>query len=172
MKSPARITLAIAMSLLAFLGLRASAAELNLGDPAPAIQVTDHNGQSLNLADLYKKGPVLVFFYPKADTPGCTKQVCSVRDSFAQLQAKGVQVLGVSLDKREAQKAFAGKFSVPYPLIPDPEGKLVAAFGVPAVGSFAKRQAYLIKDGKVVWRDLAAATEKQAADVLAALEKL
>ncbi|MDB6006659.1 MAG: alkyl hydroperoxide reductase/Thiol specific antioxidant/Mal allergen, partial [Prosthecobacter sp.] len=105
----------------------------------------------------------------KADTPGCTKQACSLRDAFADLSKQGVQVLGVSFDKAEAQKAFKDKFTLPYDLIADPDGKIVEAFKVEkmlkGLFSLAKRSCFLIKDGKVVWEDYQAATDQQAADI-------
>ena len=161
-----------AMGLLSFLGLLPAHAELAVGAPVPDVTVKDHQGKDVRLTEACAKGLALVYFYPKANTPGCTKQACSLRDANAELAAKGVKVFGVSLDKVEAQKKFAEKFSLPFPLLADPEGKVVKAFGVPATGPFAKRQAYLFKDGKLVWRDLAAATDKQAADVLEVVRNL
>jgi peroxiredoxin Q/BCP len=108
----------------------------------------------------------LVYFYPKADTPGCTKQACSLRDSFAVLTEKKVQVFGASLDDAAAQKAFQQKYKLPFTLLADKGGKVADAFGVPHSMGFAKRQAFLFKDGKLVWRDLSASTDQQAADVL------
>ncbi|MES2595715.1 MAG: peroxiredoxin [Verrucomicrobiota bacterium] len=144
--------------------------------PAPAVSGVNQDGATVNFADVYKKGPTVVFFYPKADTPGCTKQACSLRDGFADLSKEGVQVLGVSFDKAESQKAFKDKFTLPYDLIADPEGKIVAAFKVEkmlkGVLSLAKRSAFLIKDGKVVWQDYQASTEEQAADIKRELAKL
>lgn len=137
--------------------------------PAPAVSGINQDGATVNFADVYKKGPTVVFFYPKADTPGCTKQACSLRDAFADLSKEGVQVLGVSFDKPESQKAFKDKFTLPYDLIADPEGKIVAAFKVEKMAkgllSLAKRSCFLIKDGKVVWQDYQAATDQQAADI-------
>lgn len=142
------------------------------GAPVPDVTVNDHQGKDVRLAEACAKGLALVFFHPKADTPGCTKQACSLRDANAELVAKGVAVFGVSFDKVEAQEKSAEKHTLPFPLLADPEGKVVKAFGVPATGSSAKRQAYLFKDGKLVWRDLAAATDKQAADVLEVVKPL
>ena len=142
---------------------------------APAVSGINQDGATVNFADVYKKGPTVVFFYPKADTPGCTKQACSLRDAFADLTKDGVQVLGVSFDKPEAQKKFKDKFTLPYDLIADPEGKIVAAFkvekmikgvlGTLGALSLAKRSCFLVKDGKVVWQDYAASTDQQAADI-------
>jgi len=145
---------------------------LPLGAPAPAIEAVDQDGKKVSFADLYKDGLVLVYFYPKADTPGCTAQACSLRDDFAALKDRGVKVIGVSTDTAAAQKKFQEKYKLPFTLIADPEGKVVDKFGVPKRGTFASRQAFLIKDGEVVWRDLSASTAQQAADVLAALKEL
>ena len=137
--------------------------------PAPVVSGVNQDGATVNFADVYKKGPTVVFFYPKADTPGCTKQACSLRDAFADLSKEGVQVLGVSFDKEAAQKAFKDKFTLPYDLIADPEGKIVEAFKVKkmlkGLLSLASRSCFLIKDGKVVWQDYQAATAEQAADI-------
>jgi peroxiredoxin Q/BCP len=137
--------------------------------PAPAVSGVNQDGATVNFADVYKKGPTVVFFYPKADTPGCTKQACSLRDAFADLTKQGVQVLGVSFDKETAQKAFKDKFKLPYDLIADPDGKIVTAFKVDkmlmGLVSLAKRSCFLIKDGKVVWEDYKAATAEQATDI-------
>jgi peroxiredoxin Q/BCP len=162
----------IIMSLLAFLGLSARAEPLAVGAPAPDITGVDQDGKTVKFKDVYAKGPTLVYFYPKADTPGCTKQGCSLRDSWAGLQAKGIQVLGVSEDKVDAQKKFHDKFSFPFQLIADNDGKVAEAFGVPTTAGFAKRQSFLIKDGKVAWNMLKASTDTHAADVLTAYEQL
>lgn len=158
------------MSLLSSLFGTASASEGKMVSyPAPAVSGINQDGVTVNFADVYKKGPTVVFFYPKADTPGCTKQACSLRDAFADLSKQGVQVLGVSFDKADAQKAFKDKFTLPYDLIADPDGKIVEAFKVEKMAkgllSLAKRSCFLIKDGKVVWEDYQAATDQQAADI-------
>lgn len=136
---------------------------------APAVSAVNQDGATVNFADVYKKGPTVVFFYPKANTPGCTKQACSLRDAFADLSKEGVQVLGVSFDKPDAQKKFKDDHKLPYDLIADPEGKVVDAFKVVRKqrgdATMASREAFLIKDGKVVWHDAAAATDQQAADI-------
>lgn len=145
---------------------------LAVGESAPVIEVTTDTGDTLKLSDVYAAGFTLVYFYPKADTPGCTKQACSLRDAYASLQDAGVTILGVSMDTVEDQAAFKEKYGLPFTLIADKAGDLVKAFGVPARGQFASRQAFLIKKGSVVWRDLKASTAKQAQDVQAALAQL
>lgn len=141
------------------------------GAAMPAVACLDQAGKDVKLAEAAAKGYTLVYFYPKADTPGCTKQACSLRDPYAKITDKGVKVFGVSMDSVEAQKAFAEKYKLPFTLLADKEGKVADAFGVPHVAGFAKRQAFLFLDGKLVWRDLSASTDQQAADVLAVIEK-
>jgi peroxiredoxin Q/BCP len=153
-------------SLLCSIGFLHAAEPLEVGQPAPEVKGIDQDGQEVDLAKAYEKGPVLVYFYPKADTSGCTKQACSLRDEYTALQGKGIQIFGVSGDKPEAQKDFQEKYNLPFTLLADPEGKVMDAFGVPRKGKFAARQAFLIRDGKVVWLDRKASTAKQAADVL------
>lgn len=144
--------------------------------PAPAVSGVNQDGVTVNFADVYKKGPTVVFFYPKANTPGCTKQACSLRDAFADLSKEGVQVLGVSFDKPDAQKKFRDDFTLPYDLIADPEGKIVDAFQVERMVrgpmTLASRQAFLIKGDKIVWRDVKASTAEQAADIKRVLAEL
>lgn len=150
----------------------ARAAEIDLGAALPALTATDDQGRPVDLGAAASKGLTLVYFYPKADTAGCTKQACSLRDAYAALQEKGVRIYGVSGDDVAAQAAFREKYHLPFPLLADTEGKVMDAFGVPHKGTFASRQAFLFKDGKLVWRDLSAATAEQARDVLAALDEL
>jgi peroxiredoxin Q/BCP len=159
------------MSLLAFFGLTPSRA-LDVGTPAPQITAIDQDGATVSFADIYKQGVTLVYFYPKADTPGCTKEACSLRDSFSDLRARGLQVLGVSEDKQDAQKKFQSKYHLPFTLIADHDGAVAKAFGVPTAMGFAKRQSFLVQDGKIVWAALNASTSQQAADVSKALDQL
>jgi peroxiredoxin Q/BCP len=151
----------------------ASAHAEPLAEAAALPDVTQQNqdGQLVKLAEAGAKGYLLVYFYPKADTPGCTKQACSLRDAYAKLTEKGVAIYGVSKDSAKSQKAFQQKYQLPFDLLADEDGAVVKAFGVPATMGFAKRQAFLFKDGKLVWRDLEASTEQQAADVLGFLKK-
>jgi thioredoxin-dependent peroxiredoxin len=144
--------------------------QLKLGDPIPAVTSTDQDGKSVDLAQVGKNGYTLVYFYPKAMSKGCTAQACSLRDSYTELQQKGVRVFGVSLDSVEAQKEFEQKEHLPFELLSDADRKVTSAFGVPLMkNAFATRQAYLFKDGKLVWLDTKASTDKQAQDVLAVL---
>lgn len=150
----------------------AQAEPAKVGDPAPVVSATTEAGARLALADVYARQPyTLVYFYPKADTPGCTKQGCSLRDSYEALTKRGVAVIGVSHDDVAAQKAFKDKYHLPFTLLADQDKAVSQAFGVPSnVLGMAARQAYLIKDGKIVWADYKASTDQQAADVLKVLD--
>jgi thioredoxin-dependent peroxiredoxin len=145
---------------------------LAIGDALPAIAALDQDGTRLDLGEAAKRGLTLVYFYPKADTPGCTKQACSLRDAFAELSHRGVEAFGVSHDSVADQKAFRDKYRLPFRLLADTDHEISRAFGVPSRGQSAARQAFLFRDGRLVWRDLQASTAEQAADVLAALDEL
>src|ERR1700679_877019 len=106
MKTKIRFPFIITMSFFTFFGLLPASNALDLGSDAPAPTAADQDGGKVSFADVYKKGVTLVYFYPKADTKGCTAEACSLRDNFAALQARGLQVLGVSEDKTDSQKSF------------------------------------------------------------------
>jgi len=115
----------------------------------------------------------LVFFYPKADTPGCTKQACSLRDEYAAITKAGIHIIGVSINSVKEQKDFQEKYKLPFPLLADSEGKIVAGFGVPKmVLGFSKRQSFLVKDGLIVWSDPDVSPATHTAKVLEAAAKL
>ncbi|MEI6351285.1 MAG: peroxiredoxin [Verrucomicrobiota bacterium] len=164
-------TMIMLAALFTLFGMRAEAAPLEIGARIPDVTGIDQSGKAVSFKEVASTGYVLVYFYPKADTPGCTAQACSLRDAYVQLQEKGVRVFGVSADKPESQKKFQDKYHLPFELIADSDGKVIEAFGVPRIPlvGFATRQAYLFKDGTLVWRDLKAATREQAADVLKVL---
>src|ERR1035438_7237951 len=102
---------------------------MEINDKAPDFSTTDENGKEVALKDFRGKTLVL-FFYPKANTPGCTKEACGFRDSYAAIQKTGVVLLGISADTAAAQKKFQDKFSLPFPLLADPEKKIANLFGV------------------------------------------
>lgn len=157
-------------SIFAIFASSAAANALEIGDAAPDVAAPNQDGEPLSIREYAKTGYALVFFYPKAETRGCTAQACSLRDAYQQLSDKGVKVVGVSVDDVKAQKAFQQNRSLPYPLLADTRHEVVKGFGVPLLLGFAARQAFLFKDGKLVWKDESASTDKQAEDVLAFLE--
>jgi peroxiredoxin Q/BCP len=158
------------MSLLSWLGLKTEAMPIEVGADAPDAVVQDVQGTEIHLARFYGQGHTLIYFYPKADTPGCTKQACSLRDEFDTLQGRGVEVIGISADRAEKQRHFQKKLRLPYMLLADHEKNAAKAFGVPMLLGMHHRQSFLIKNLKIVWRDLNASTDDQAADVLRALD--
>ncbi|BCU76871.1 peroxiredoxin [Luteolibacter sp. LG18] len=139
------------------------------GARIPDLTLPDDSGAPVNLAAAGATGWLLVYFYPRADTPGCTKQACSLRDSYAELLDLGARVFGVSLDSVERQREFRAKHHLPFALLADTKAELAGAFGVPHSFGFTRRQAFLFRDGLLVWKDLSAATDQQAADALAAI---
>lgn len=143
-------------------------APLKAGDAAPEVSFTLHDGRSVALSSLRGKR-VLVYFYPKDDTPGCTVEAQGLRDRAADLSAAGIEVYGVSAQDADSHKAFIDKYQLPFPLVVDGDGKIAAAFHVPvSARGFASRQSFLVgKDGKLeaVWLDVDPSTH--AADVLA-----
>ena len=102
---------------------------LKVGDPAPEFEAASDDGSTVRLRDLRGKNIVL-YFYPKDDTPGCTKEACAFRDGISQLKAKGAVVLGVSIDSVASHQRFKEKYRLNFPLLSDPDRKIVDAYGV------------------------------------------
>jgi thioredoxin-dependent peroxiredoxin len=102
---------------------------LKAGDKAPAIEAVDQYGKNISLED-FKGSKVILYFYPKDDTPGCTAEACNLRDNYSALIEKGFKILGVSADSAASHQKFTDKYSLPFPLIPDTERKIINAYGV------------------------------------------
>lgn len=102
---------------------------LKVGDKAPNFSGVDQNGTAHTLAD-YKGKKLVVFFYPKANTPGCTAEACDLRDNFERFQSNNYALLGVSADSQNAQLKFKDKFNFPFPLLADEDKSVIHAFGV------------------------------------------
>jgi peroxiredoxin Q/BCP len=102
---------------------------LDINDKAPDIKLEDENGKEVSLKD-FKRKTVVLYFYPRADTPGCTKEACEFRDTYKQMQKTGAVLLGASPDTPKAQKKFQEKFHLPFTLLADADKKLCNAFGV------------------------------------------
>src|SRR4028118_2376358 len=100
---------------------------LQPGSAAPGFTVTDQDGKEISLSD-FKGKKVVLYFYPKDDTPGCTAQACNLRDNISALKAAGIQVLGISTDSEKSHKKFETKFHLPFPLLADTEKRLVTDY--------------------------------------------
>jgi thioredoxin-dependent peroxiredoxin len=148
-------------ALLATLTLAAFASP-KVGDTAPEFKAKDETGKSWDLKNLERTKIVLLYFYPKDDTPGCTKEACGLRDRMGDLQKDNVQVLGVSFDNAESHQKFISKFNLNFPLLVDTDGNIADAYGARmAHKQMAKRISFLIgKDGKI-----AHVTDNPSADV-------
>jgi peroxiredoxin Q/BCP len=149
---------------------------LKEGDKAPAFTAPTSGGGKISLAD-YKGRHVILYFYPKDDTPGCTKEACGFRDQFAAFEKKGAVVLGVSIDSPKAHDKFVEKFEIPFTLVSDEDKKMVQAYGVWGEKTFMGRNylgthrvTFLIgPDGKIkrIWPKVK--PEEHATEVLAAI---
>jgi len=104
-------------------------ARLKPGDAAPDFQLPDQHGQTVSLAD-FGGGKLLIYFYPKADTPGCTRQACSIRDAREELRDLGLTVVGISPDQPARQQKFDDKYNLSFPLLADPDHRVAEAYGV------------------------------------------
>ncbi|MEP3210277.1 MAG: thioredoxin-dependent thiol peroxidase [Maribacter sp.] len=112
---------------------------LKVGDKVPTFSAKDQDGNTINLSDYLGK-KLVVFFYPKANTPGCTVEACNLRDNYAELQAQGYELLGVSADSQKRQSNFRNKFDFPFPLLADEDHKVINIFGVWGLKKFMGRE--------------------------------
>ncbi|AZB72229.1 peroxiredoxin [Synechococcus elongatus] len=141
---------------------------LAVGSPAPDFTALDDAGQSIQLSQFRGK-TVVLYFYPKDDTPGCTKEACSFRDSYSAYQGKNIVVLGVSTDDSSSHEQFKTKFSLPFPLVADPDRSITQAYDVDG-GGYAKRITYVIDgDGQIIRVYDSVKTDTHATDILADL---
>ena len=153
-------------------GVAQTDADPLVGKPAPDFTAKAQTGAEVHLAALKGK-PVVVYFYPKDETSGCTAEANAFRDTWSDLQKKDVVLIGVSGDTDESHRAFADNHKLPFLLVSDPDGKIAAKFGVPFKGGYASRQSFVIgPDGNVtkVYRavDVTAHAKQIGDDVTAA----
>jgi thioredoxin-dependent peroxiredoxin len=145
-----------------------------VGDAAPLIQGTDQDGKTWKLADVVGKKAVLLYFYPKDDTPGCTKEACGFRDRMADLKKDKVEVIGVSFDSAGSHQKFIAKYSLNFPLLADTDGQLADAYGVRMTGrGMARRVSFLIGlDGKIAHVTDARGADTHLSELKEAVAKL
>jgi len=120
------------------------------GDKAPAIEASTYGEESVSLGDFKGKKAVVLYFYPRDNTPGCTKEACGMRDSMETLSEMGVQVMGVSTDSVKSHEKFRDKYELNFPLLSDKEREIVRAYGVENERGSAKRVTFLIDKNGVV----------------------
>jgi len=148
--------------------------ELKVGDTAPDFSLLDERGLPVSLKDYLGKKVVVLYFYPKDFTPGCTAEACSFRDDYKPIQDKGAVVIGVSLDTVESHLKFSEKYLLPFTILSDHKREVAKAYGVLGVGGFlAKRVTFIInKDGKITHVFTKVYVKQHSEEVLKALEEL
>lgn len=140
--------------------------EITEGKPAPQVKAKAHDGTEIDLAALKGK-PVVLYFYPKDETPGCTKEACAFRDAWSDLAKTNVVLVGISTDSLESHKQFAEHHKLPFHLISDADGSIAKAYGVPNNAGFLGRQTFVIgADGNVKKIYRSVDVSKHAAEVL------
>ncbi len=123
---------------------------LKAGDLAPDVELTGPNGQPFRLSSLLAKGPVVIYFYPKDDTPVCTAEACSFRDNHSEFTGMGASVVGVSDDDATSHQRFAKEHDLPFLLLSDPAGKAREAFGLRLLLGFKARATFVIDGNGVI----------------------
>lgn len=153
----------------------AQAAVPDVGQPAPDFALPDQQGKTRKLADWRGKWLVL-YFYPKNDTPGCTEEACTFRDDWLQLQALGAEVVGISVDTSASHAAFAQKYKLPFPLLADEKGEVAARYGTLSdwvVFKYARRYTFVIDpQGRMAKAYRSVDTAKHSAEIVADLKQL
>ncbi len=150
--------------------------EIDVGDRLPTFELPDQSGRTFRLADALGKGPLVIFFYPRDETPGCTVEVCTFRDAHAELAEAGATVVGISSDTVDSHQRFATKHHLPYSLLADAGARVRREFGVPRsmLGFSEGRVTYIAdKDGVVRHRFVGMfQAAKHIAEAMAAVHKL
>jgi len=148
---------------------------LKIGDDAPSFKLPDSQGNQINSND-FKGKWIVLYFYPKDDTPGCTTEACHFRDDFKLLESLGAKVIGISIDDSFSHKKFAEKYNLPFPLLSDASGEVASRYG--ALNNFlviklAKRYTYLINpQGKIAKIYLSVDTSKHSQEIIDDLKAL
>jgi len=155
MKTNLHYLLLLGLCGLWFAGVNVRAQEpkkLGVGEVAPPVVGQDQDGKVWKLADAAGKKVVLLYFYPKDETPGCTKEACGLRDRLGELKKANVEVVGVSFDSAESHQKFIAHYGLGFTLLADPDGKIADAYGVRMAGkSMARRVSFLIgTNGKIL----------------------
>jgi peroxiredoxin Q/BCP len=147
---------------------------ISIGDTIPDFKLTDQNGNEFDSASVKGKQNLVIYFYPKNFTPGCTKEACSFRDSYEDFKSLGATVIGVSSDSKKSHERFAKKYNLPFVLLSDENGKVKRKFGVKnnLLGLLPGRETYVVdKNGIVIYVFNSINAERHIKKALEALQK-
>lgn len=165
----------LTLFFMAFLSFTAQA-QIAIGDKIPNFELKDQHNKTFKTADAVGKNILVVYFYPKDDTPGCTKEACSFRDNFKDFEDAGARVIGISADDVASHKAFAEKYKLSYTLLADTKNEVRKKFGVPGdiFGLIPGRVTYVIDKEGIVRYVFNSQTnaEKHISESLSAIKKL
>jgi peroxiredoxin Q/BCP len=151
---------------------KANATELKVGDPAPDFTAPASDGSQVHLKDKIGPSPIVLYFYPKDNTPGCTKEACGLRDNFAAFRKLNATVYGISYDTVDSHQAFIKKFNLPFLLLSDHDKKIAELYGAKGL-LFAKRMTFVVdKTGKIAWLNPSVNPSTHSQELEAVLAKL
>jgi peroxiredoxin Q/BCP len=154
------------------LGWPRAAVALKVGDPAPDFTAASSDGSQVHLQELIGQAPIVLYFYPKDDTPGCTKEACGIRDQFAAFRKLNTLVFGISYDSVESHRDFIKKYTLPFALLSDSGKEVAKRYGANGL-LFAKRMTFVIdKTGKIAWINSSVNPTTHTAELEAVLSKL
>ena len=169
------------LGLVSILGLNSCGSKeevitLKKGDAMPEIELFDQYNNQINVHQFLPKNTLVVYFYPKDDTPGCTKEACTFRDAYEAFQNAGAMVIGISADSPESHLEFAEKYQLPFPLLSDSDNKISKAFGVPSeyLGAVPGRVTFVIDHEGIiqfVFQDLDS-VEQHVKEALKVIEQI
>jgi len=152
MTATIKLLLVLAVIALLFLAFKPKRDKLAVGDKMPSFKLQNQEGKWVN-SNSFNGKSLVVYFYPKDDTPGCTKEACSFRDNYERFNDNNVTVIGISADNIESHKAFVSKYNLPFTLLADTDRKVHKTFGVgKALGMFTSRITFIVDDKGIVLR--------------------
>jgi thioredoxin-dependent peroxiredoxin len=153
-------------------GIGTAKAELKVGQEAPDFTAPASNGTDVHLKTEIGKAPIVLYFYPKDDTPGCTKEACSIRDNFAAFRNLNATIYGISYDSIESHKKFIEKYKLPFVLISDKDHVIAKSYGADGM-IVAKRMSFVVdKSGKIAWINPSVDPSKHSQELQDVLQKL
>ena len=154
------------------MGTAVAQAAVKVGDVAPDFSAASSAGTTVRLKDEVGISPIVLYFYPKDDTPGCTKEACGIRDNFAAFRKLNATVFGISYDSVESHKKFVEKYKLPFLLLSDPDKSIAKAYGADGF-IVPKRMTFIIdQSGKIAWMNPSVTPSTHSAELEQALSKL